>query len=166
MFLCNPAINAASSGSGTGAADEPAANDGTSQDSPSGEDVGAAAEAGISPTVGELRAAGEADAHHIIQDAAARDVPGYKTNAAPGIPLEGPSTESGTPHNEATQIQRTAGVGGTYEAERQVACLALTAAGCSPAEIADALARADAYFMGELGLTYDSRMRIPGNRQL
>ena len=125
-----------------------------------------ATESGVSPTVGELRASGASDAHHIIQDAAARDIPGYKTGAAPGIQLEGPSTEIGSPHYEATQVQRTAGVGGTFGAERQVACMSLAAAGCSPAEITDALARSDAYFVDQLGLSYDSPMRIPGNRAI
>lgn len=117
-------------------------------------------------TVGELRAAGETDAHHIIQDAAVRDVAGYKATDAPGVRLRGPSTKVGSPHYEATQVQRAANVGGTYGAERQVACMALAAAGCSPTMIADALARADDYFMRELGLTLDSPLRVPGNRTM
>lgn len=127
---------------------------------------GAAPQGARGSTVGELRASGQADAHHIIQDAAVRDVPGYKTNAAPGIRLDGPSTTPGSPHYNATQVQRTAGVGGTYGAERQAGCMALAAAGCSPAEITDAISRADDYFMGELGLTLDSPLRIPGNRRI
>jgi hypothetical protein len=93
-----------------------------------------------------------------------RDVPGYKTGEAPGVQLEGPSTQVGTPHYEATQVQRTAGIGGTYGAERQVAAMALTAAGFSPEEVAAALARSDAYFVDQLGLTPNSPLRIPGNR--
>lgn len=54
--------------------------------------------------------------------------------------------------------------GGTYGAERQVAAMALTAAGLSPEEVAAALARSDAYFMDQLGLSLDSPLRIPGNR--
>jgi hypothetical protein len=119
-----------------------------------------------SPTVGELRAAGLSDAHHIIQDAAVRDVPGYDTNAAPGVQLQGPATEAGAPHYEAAQVQRTAGIGGTYGAECQVASMALTAAGSSPDEVAAALARADSYFMNRLGLTLESPLRIPGNRMM
>jgi RHS repeat-associated protein len=119
----------------------------------------------IGPTVGELRNARQADAHHIIQEAAVRDVPGYHTKAAPGLQLEGPSGRVGSPHYVATQVQRTAGVGGTYAAERQVAAMALRAAGYSDAEIAAALARADAYF-GRLGLSPDSPLRIPGNRSV
>ena len=67
-------------------------------------------------TVAGLRAAGKKDSHHVIQDAAVRDLPGYNTNAAPGIQLAGPSNVSGTSHNIATNIQRQAG-GGTYAAE-------------------------------------------------
>ncbi len=78
-------------------------------------------------------------------------------------PLDGPSTEVGSAHYFATQAQRGAG-GGTYGRERQMAACALAAAGCTVAEITDALARADAYFIEELGLTPDSPLRIPGNR--
>lgn len=117
----------------------------------------------ISPTYNELRAAGKADGHHIIQDAAVRDVPGYSRGSAPAIHLEGPSTKIGSPHYNATQVQRAAG-GGTYAAEREIAACGLAAAGCSPADVASALGRADSYFMGELGLTMESPLRIPGNR--
>ncbi|MFZ4811313.1 MAG: DUF6531 domain-containing protein [Ilumatobacteraceae bacterium] len=116
-----------------------------------------------SPTVGELRAAGQSDAHHIIQDAAVWDIPGYKNNAAPGRQLAGGG--KGSPHYNANQVQRTATIGGTYGAERQVACSALLAAGVAAADVAADLARADAYFMGELGLTLDSPTRVPGNRR-
>jgi RHS repeat-associated protein len=116
-----------------------------------------------SPTYGQLR--GQPDAHHIIQDAAVRDVPGYSRSAAPAVRLDGPSTTPGTPHYNATQAQSSATVGGTYGAERQVGACALAAAGCSPAVISDALERADNYFMGELDLTMDSPLRIPGNRR-
>jgi hypothetical protein len=125
-----------------------------------------ATDGGIGPTVGDLRAAGQADAHHIIQDAAVRDVPGYSRTGAPGIQLEGPSTDVESAHYAATQAQRTAGIGGTYGAERQVACMALFAAGCSPAEVSGALSRADAYFIDQLGLDFDSPLRIPGNRAI
>lgn len=48
-------------------------------------------------SVGDFREAGLKDAHHVIQDAAVRDLPGYRTNAAPGIQLPGPSTARSTP---------------------------------------------------------------------
>jgi hypothetical protein len=127
---------------------------------------GGAPQSGVSPTVGELRSAGVSEAYHIIQDATVRDLPGYKSGEAPGLQLEGPSTQVGSPHYEATQVQRTAGIGGTYGAERQVAAMALTAAGLLPEEVAAALARSDAYFIDRLGLTPESSLRIPGNRAI
>ncbi len=115
------------------------------------------------PTVGELRAAGLSDAHHVIQDAAVRNLEGYATNAAPGVQLSGPSTLAGTEHYAATVAQRVAG-GGTYAAERQIAFNALKAAGYSDAEAAAAVARADACFIDQLGVNMDTVTRIPGNR--
>ena len=47
---------------------------------------------------------GAVQAHHIIQDAAARNLPGYNTYDAPSIELEGPSTRIGSQHYEATQL--------------------------------------------------------------
>lgn len=117
----------------------------------------------VGPSVGDLRAAGLSDAHHIIQDAAVRDLPGYATNAAPGVQLSGPSTLAGTEHYAATVVQRAAG-GGTYAAERQIAFNALKAAGFSDSEAAAAVARADNYFIKELGVDIDTQTRIPGNR--
>ncbi len=117
----------------------------------------------IGPTVGDLRAAGLKDAHHIIQDAAVRELPGYETNAAPGTQLPGPSTRVGTAHYRATQIQRQAG-GGTYAAERRIGYKALRTAGLSEAEARAALARADAFFKA-LGVDLDTILRTPGNRR-
>ena len=117
-----------------------------------------------SPTYAELRAAGQTDAHHIVQHAAVRDLPGYSHSGAPAIQLDGPSTQVGSPHYNATQVQRSVAGGGTYGAERQIAESALQAAGKSPAEIADALQRSDDYFMGQLGVTHDTPTRIPGGR--
>ena len=117
----------------------------------------------VGTTVGDLRAAGQSDAHHIIQDAAVRDLPGYATNAAPGVQLAGPSTLEGSAHYEATVVQRAAG-GGTYGAERQIAYNALKAAGYSDAEAAAEIARADAYFIDQLGVTMETPTRVPGNR--
>jgi hypothetical protein len=113
-------------------------------------------------TVGELRAAGRKDAHHVIQDAAARDLPGYNTNAAPGVQLSGPASTPGTPHYHATQIQRQAG-GGTYAAERRIGYKALRAAGFSPGQARAEIQRADEYFSG-IGVKPDTVTRVPGNR--
>jgi hypothetical protein len=121
----------------------------------------------ITQTIGALRRAGTRDAHHVIQDAAVRDLVGYDTNAAPGVQLPGPSTAIGSPHYNATQVQRhahpTAGLGGTYGAERAIAHRALVAAGFTQAQATQAVAEADAYFTS-IGVGPNTVTRIPGNR--
>ena len=112
----------------------------------------------------QLVDAGEKDAHHIIQDAAMREIDGYNRFSAPSIQLDGPSRIKGTPHNIATSIQRQAG-GGTYGAERRIGYKALRRAGLSVDDAKSAVRGADKYFMDELGLTLDSPTRIPGNRR-
>lgn len=116
----------------------------------------------VTTPVGELRAAGLKDAHHVIQDAAVRDLPGYNTQLAPGVQLQGPSTAIGSPHYLATQIQRMSG-GGTYAAERAIAADSLRAAGYSEAYIEQALSESDTYFQS-IGVTPSTPTRIPGNR--
>jgi RHS repeat-associated protein len=96
-------------------------------------------------TYGELRAAGAKDAHHVIQDAAVRDLPGYSRRAAPAVQLLGPSTQVGSPHYLATQVQRQAG-GGTYAAERRIGYKSLRQGGFSKADARANIERADAYF--------------------
>ena len=91
-----------------------------------------------------------------------RDVPGYKTNSAPGVALGGPSNKTGTAHNAATAVQRQRG-GGTYASERRIAYKALRSAGYTRAAARAELRRADA-FARQLGLTPLSPTRIPGNR--
>jgi hypothetical protein len=113
-------------------------------------------------SVGELRAAGLTDAHHIIQDAAVRDLPGYDTALAPGIQLPGPSSARGTPHYAATIVQRESG-GGTYAAERRIAYKAMRYAGVSEEDAKRAIADADEYF-GSIGVLPNTKTRIPGNR--
>ncbi|MBQ9200708.1 MAG: hypothetical protein IJ141_11075 [Lachnospiraceae bacterium] len=115
-------------------------------------------------TYKELREAGYKDAHHIIQDAAVKDIEGYNKGSAPAIQLEGPSNQVGTEHYIATMVQRQGG-GGTYGQERGIAYKALRKAGFSIEESKAYVRYADNYFMGELGLTLDSPTRIPGNRK-
>ena len=123
-----------------------------------------AAESGMATRpIGDLRSAGLQDAHHVIQDAAVRDLPGYDTNAAPGVQLAGPSTSTGTPHYIATQIQRLAG-GGTYGAERQIAYNALRAVGYTDAQATQVIQEADRYF-NSIGANENTPTRIPGNRR-
>lgn len=56
----------------------------------------------LTAEIGDLRAAGMKDAHHVIQDAAVKHLPGYDSNRARGIQLPGPATTKGTRHNIAT----------------------------------------------------------------
>ena len=128
-------------------------------DAARGAGAGAAA---AKETVGGLRAAGQKDAHHVIQDAAVRDLPGYSTNAAPGIQLAGPSNVAGTPHNIATSVQRQAG-GGTYGAERRIGYKAMRRAGVSEGDARAAIRQADDHF-GSIGVGPDTVTRMPGNR--
>lgn len=113
--------------------------------------------------IGQIRAAGLKDAHHIIQDAAVRELPGYNRLAAPGVQVPGPSTRVGSPHYLATRAQTLRG-GGTYGAERRIGYRALRAAGFSKDQTRLALARADEYFQ-KLGVTPTTATRIPGGRK-
>ena len=113
-------------------------------------------------SIGDLRKAGQKDAHHIIQDASVRNLPGYNTNAAPGVQLPGPANVKGTPHHTATQVQRQAG-GGTYAAERRIGYKVMRRSGMSEQEARAAIQRAGKYFEG-IGVTPGTTTRIPGNR--
>jgi hypothetical protein len=114
-------------------------------------------------TYGELRSAGVKDAHHVIQDAAVRDLPGYSRSEAPAVQLPGPSTRPGTPHYNATQVQRQPG-GGTYAAERRIGYKALRRAGMPQENARAALHQADMYF-ASLAAHLTTATRILGNRR-
>ncbi|WP_070934201.1 RHS repeat-associated core domain-containing protein [Mycobacteroides saopaulense] len=123
-----------------------------------------------SPTYGEAKGPG-VDSHHVIQDAAAKGWVNPETGAAysrsqaPAVGLEGPSYARGTPHYEATQAQNRSAFSGTYGAERQVAIEALLASGkFTPQEISQIMKRADEYFIGHLGMTHETPLRVPGTR--
>ncbi|MGL4998269.1 MAG: hypothetical protein ACRC5T_04810, partial [Cetobacterium sp.] len=111
----------------------------------------------------ELKNAKAIDSHHIIQDKAVQDIPGYNRNEAPTVQLKGPSSEIGTEHYFATQEQRQAG-GGTYGVERVKAYRALRKAGVKKEEAKLHIQRADDYF-SELGVTQETQTKIPGNRK-
>jgi len=121
-----------------------------------------AAKTPLTSTVADLRAAGLKDAHHVIQDAAVRDLPGYNTQLAPGVQLSGPSTAVGSPHYIATQVQRQAG-GGTLAAEMRIGYKSLRQAGYSEPQARQIIAESDAYFRS-IGATPSTPTRIPGNR--
>lgn len=113
-------------------------------------------------SIAALRTLGLKDAHHIIQDAVVRDLPGYSSSGAPGVQLPGPANAPGTPHHAATSVERQAG-GGTYAAERRIAYKALRAAGLSAASARGLVEDADKFFAG-LGVTGSTPTRVPGNR--
>ncbi len=127
-----------------------------------GSTIGGGPSGGRSGTYGELRAAGAKDGHHVVQDAAVRDLPGYSRSGAPAVELPGPSTSVGSPHYRATQVQRQRG-GGTYGAERRIGYKALRRAGLSEAEARQQLKMADEYFES-IGVTPSTPTRLPGNR--
>lgn len=122
------------------------------------------ADAPVTSSVGELRASGLKDAHHIIQDAAVRNLPGYDTNAAPGLQLTGPATTKGSPHFRATQVQRESG-GGNYAAERRIGYKALRRAGADSSTARRAIEEADAWFENTLNVDASTPTRIPRNRK-
>lgn len=126
-------------------------------------DTAGSAKAVRAGTYRELHDAGAKDSHHIIQNAAARDLPGYNRDAAPAVQLRGPSTERGSPHYRATQTQREAG-GGTYAAERRIGYKALRRAGVSEATARQLIEGADRYFQS-IGVTPTTPTRIPGTRK-
>jgi len=111
---------------------------------------------------GSLRNTGVKDAHHIIQDAAVRELPGYSRSAAPAVELPGPSTQAGSPHYLATQAQRQPG-GGTYAAERRIGYKALRKANFSPDLARSLIEQADNYFKS-LGVGPGTPTRIPASR--
>ena len=116
-----------------------------------------------SGTYSELRKAGLKDGHHIVQDAAVRDLPGYSRSRAPAVQLDGPSTLRGSPHYRATQVQRQRG-GGTYGAERRIAYKSMRKAGVSKEHARSLIEQADEFFRS-LGVTPSTPTRIPGNRR-
>jgi len=129
-----------------------------------GGELGPAAVIAALPVVGRyarVKKLGK-EAHHVIQDAAVRDLPGYSRSRAPAIILPGPSTKVGSPHYCATQIQRQRG-GGTYAAERRIGYKALRRGGVNRNDARDIIKEADDYFFN-LGVTPQTPTRIPGGR--
>lgn len=101
--------------------------------------------------------------HMVIRHSGVRGTAGYCRGRAPAIDLEGSPNVPGTAWYRAALVQGAA-VGTYYADERQVAADALRAAGLGEAEVAEAVAAADAYFMGHLGLTMTTLVRAPGLR--
>jgi len=117
---------------------------------------------GVTSRIRDLQAAGVKDAHHVVQDAAVRDLPGYESLQAPGVSLSGPSTQAGTPHYLATMVQRQAG-GGSLGAELRIGYKALRVAGYAEETARRAISEASDWFRS-IGATSTTVTRIPGNR--
>jgi len=100
-------------------------------------------------------------AHHIVQDAAVRNLPGYRTTRAPALSL------SVAQHQRATLTQQStpAHMRGTLRQEYAVAERALVAAGISPSRAKEAVAASKrGYFEGQLGLGPETATRTPGTK--
>ncbi|MEN9657355.1 MAG: hypothetical protein RL571_820 [Pseudomonadota bacterium] len=103
------------------------------------------------------------DSHHIIQNAAMQDLPGYSRSTAPAVQLQGPSTTKGSEHYIATQTQREAG-GGNYAAERRIGYKAMRKAGITKEQARCLIMRSDEHFTG-IGVTPQTKTRTVGNRR-
>lgn len=88
----------------------------------------------------------EPDSHHIIQNAAVRDVQDHSRSQAPAAQLIGPSTTKGSEHYIEIRVQEKAG-GGSYAAERRIEYKALRKSGLPTAEAKCHIMRADANFL-------------------
>jgi hypothetical protein len=77
---------------------------------------------------GALVDAGFKDAHHVIQNAAVKELPGYDPKAAPAVALPGPARDPTSPHGMTRPAQRRNNWG-TYGIERDVAYQSLRDAG-------------------------------------
>jgi RHS repeat-associated protein len=104
------------------------------------------------------------DGHHIVQDAAVKNLPGYSDSGAPCIGLPGPSTSLAAPHGRATAAQRQAKSGGTLGQELAIGESALLTAGVSPGIARTATDYAQADFATK-GFSPSTPTRVPGNRR-
>jgi len=116
-------------------------------------------------TYNELRKAKVSNGHHVFQDAAVNDLPGYKRGSAPATHLEGPPNRVGTPHYNATQVQNQIEYGGgTLGAERKIAYRALRAGGYDEVQAKAIIRGADKYFE-VLGFDINTPTKIPKTRR-
>jgi hypothetical protein len=104
--------------------------------------------------------------HHIFQDAAMRDLPGYSRHKAPAIHLRGKSSQKGSEHYKATKVQREAIKGGSFSDEITVAFDSLVAAGKTPREARGIVSAASSEIRNKLNISPLTQTRIPGNRKI
>jgi RHS repeat-associated protein len=109
------------------------------------------------------RSNGQIQSHHVIQDAAVKNIPGYDRNKATAVILQGPSTDRATQHGQTRGVQTQRG-GGTYGAERRIGYKGLRRAGVKKADAKQAIRKADEYFES-LGVTVNTPTSIPGDRR-
>lgn len=102
--------------------------------------------------------------HHVIQDAAVRELPGYSYSKAPTVGLPGQAKVAGTPHNLATVIQRQRG-GGTLAAECRIGYKALRNSQMFSKEQARAAIQEAMDYFSSLGHGPTTPTRIPGDRR-
>ena len=112
----------------------------------------------------ELENMGVTDGHHIVQDAAVRNLPGYTNRGGPCIGLPGPPYAADTPHGRATKAQRQAKGGGTLGQELAIGESALLTAGAGPGIARTAVDYAQADFAAK-GLGPSTPTRVPGDRR-
>ena len=112
----------------------------------------------------ELENMGVTDGHHIVQDAAVRNLPGYSPSGAPCIGLPGPPYAADTSHGRATKAQRQAKGGGTLRQELDIGESALLTAGAGPGIAKTATDYAQADFATK-GFGPSTPTRVPGNRR-
>lgn len=105
------------------------------------------------------------DAHHIIQDASVRHLPGYSKTAAPTVSLKGRANVPGSEHYKATAVQRVGAYSnGTYAGERRLAYRALRSAGVDRNESKQIIREADNYF-NSINVNGQTKTVKPGNRR-
>jgi hypothetical protein len=116
-------------------------------------------------TYGQLSDAAVTDAHHLLQDAAMRNIDGYSRRNAPAIQADGPSTLIGSEHYNLTYEQSHATQTGTYSIEKQIGLDSTTEKlNLNHSDRAILETFVDGYFVGELDLNNDSPTGTPGNR--
>lgn len=117
----------------------------------------------ITMPAGVMQSRGIQQAHHVVQDAAVRELAGYNARRAPAVQLAGPATKAGTPHALTRIAQKQTG-GGTLGAELRIGYKALRQSGKSPAYSRAAIQEAADYFRS-IGYGKSAVTRIPGDRR-
>ena len=116
----------------------------------------------LTKSVGELRAAGLKDAHHVIQDASVRDLVGYDTKLAPWCSIARPF-DSNWNSSLHCDTDSTSGWWRDSWCRMRIGYKALRQAGYSEPEARQIITESEAYFKS-IGATKSTPTSIPGNR--